>query len=121
MNRRPVNNKSNFDPGRFTTDITFTKQVAVGDGSGGSDLTYPVLYTCRAVEGQVRDGDQLAVGAGASVFNNDKWFTIRFNRNFTPTKDMNVVDRGKKYAIKGIIPLDIPVHYYKILCIRQDG
>lgn len=117
--KKPFNNKSNFDPGRLRETISFYKQVSSPDGYGGTALTYVDFQTCRAAELQVRDGGQLEINANASVLNEDRYFVIRYSKNFTPVKQMNVRHGNKHYVINAIIPLDIPIHYIKLLCIRK--
>lgn len=121
MNRKPFNNKSDYDPGRFRSTISFLKQTSTKDPSGGTDVATIVTYTCKAIELQVRDAAQLEISVGASTMNEDRWFVIRFYSGFTPAKDMNIQRGTTKYVIRGIVPVDEPIHYYRLLCIRQNG
>lgn len=121
MNRKPFNNKSNYDPGRFRATIAFNQQIASDNGSGGTTLTPSNVYTCKAIELPVRDAGQLEIDAGASTMNEDRWFVIRFWTGFTPEKDMNIISGPHPYIIRAIVPVDAPIKYYKLLCIRQDG
>lgn len=142
MNRKPFNNKSNYDPGRFRTLIQFKTQQSTDDGSGGSNLTYsegqslgfqytlPIVfggvpaipeYECKSIELQVRDEDQLVIEIGASSMNGDKWFVIRAHSGFTPKKYMNVYTADEKFILRAIVPVDNPVHYYRLLCVKQNG
>ena len=121
MNRKPYNNKSNYDPGRFRALIVFKQQLGTDDGSGGSDITYPEVYTCKAIELPVRDAAQLEIEAGASTMNEDRWFVIRYTSAFEPMKDMNIIHNSNPYVIRAIVPVDQPLKYYKLLAIRQNG
>lgn len=119
MYKRPFDNKSNYDPGRFRTSVAFYQQVSVQDNSGGSDLSLEVVYEAKAVELQVRDGNQLEINVGASVMNDDRYFVIRRSRTFTPEKDMNLMQEGKYFVVRAIIPVDNTNNYTKLLCTRK--
>lgn len=121
MDKKPYKNKSDFDPGRFRITIIFLDQVVLPDDNGGAEPQLVPVHTCKAVELPVRDGNQLEINAGASSMNEDRWFVIRAFTGFIPAKDMNVQFNGKKYLIRAVVPVDQPLKYYRVLCIRQDG
>lgn len=121
MYKRPFDNKSSFDPGRFRTSVSFYQQVSVEDSSGGSDVSLDLVYTAKAIELQVRDGNQLEINAGASVLNDDRYFVIRHSRTFTPEKDMNLMQDGKYFVVRAIIPIDNTNNYTKLLCTRKSN
>lgn len=73
-----------------------------------------------AVQEKLSDRSQLAFEAGASVLNQDCYFIIRQRNDFTPLKDMIVLCSGSTYVIKAIIPVDVPVNYIKLLCVKKD-
>jgi len=120
MNKRPFNNKSNYDPGRFRSTVTFHKQISTPDSSGGSDLSLVHVYTCKAIMLDVRDGNQLEINAGASILNDDKFFIMRYSKTFQPEKDMNLVCDDIWYVLRAIDYVDNIPHYVKLLCIKHE-
>lgn len=114
--KKRYENKTFYDPGRFRFRLTFYEEITQGDGSGGSQpLTAPV-YVCQAVQEQIKISDQLAIQAGASVLTQDCYFIIRYNADFPIVKNYLVGDGYSFYTIAGIITLDFPINYVKILC-----
>lgn len=115
---QPFKNKTAYDPGRFRYKITFYEQVSTPDGYGGTTVTLTQVLETYAVREKLREGSQLALEAGASVLNSDCYFVIRYRAAFTPKKDMNLVCDGIYYTIRAIIEIDVPVNYYKLLCVQ---
>lgn len=114
---RRFDNKSNFDPGRFRTSITFFAETDVVKESGGTIRAQVEVKTVKAVDLQIKGNDQLAISAGATVVNDDRYFVIR--KDFKPTYDMVVKHGDRHYTLSVIQPLDVPVNYYRLLCIRK--
>lgn len=118
--RKPFENKSFYDPGRFRFKLVFFNQVSAPDGFGGTIATLQQSITTMAVQEKLSDRSQLAIEAGASVLNQDCYFVIRQRNDFIPLKEMVVFSNGSTYVIKAIIPVDVPVKYIKMLCVKKD-
>lgn len=119
------NNKSDFDPGRFRYKVAFYQEGMVDDGFGGTVPGETLVIETRAIRNDVGSNrfsalTQFAVEAGASVFNQDRFFVIRHRSGFVPQKDMVIVSDGVKYTIRGVMPIDEPTKYWRILAIRRD-
>lgn len=114
------NNKSQLDPGRFRYKIEFFREVSEIDEYGSQITGWQSVLLTKALKSDIKAGDQRAYDAGATVFNQSCYFTIRHRRGFEPEKDMRVVIEGEQYVIAGYVPVDQPVMYYKILCIKSD-
>jgi SPP1 family predicted phage head-tail adaptor len=119
MNKR-FNNKSNYDPGRFRFTLNFYQEVTTISADGSQVVTLTPLLTTHAVQEPFRDGSQIAINAGASTLNQDCYFVIRNRSTFYPEKDMIVTNGNNGYVINAVIPLDVPVNYIKLLCVRRD-
>lgn len=117
---RAFNNKTRFDPGRLRQTIGFYRQEVVDRPGGGSSVLTHFVVSKRAGELPLNDHGNIEMLGGASLLNDDRLFVIRASKTFIPEKDMNVAYDGNYYTIVAINPLDIPVNYYKILCIRKD-
>jgi SPP1 family predicted phage head-tail adaptor len=118
--RKPFENTSGYDPGRFRFSITFFTQSTVVDGFAGTRSVLLQSITTMAVQEKLSERSQLAIEAGASVLNQDCYFVIRQRNDFTPAKDMIILCNGSTYVIKAIVPIDVPVRYIKILGIKKD-
>lgn len=118
--RKRFENKSHYDPGRFRFSLTFFTQSTVDDGYSGTSSALLQSITTMAVQEKLSDRSQLAFEAGASVLNQDCYFVIRQRNDFIPLKDMIVLCDGSTYVIKAIIPVDVPVNYIKLLCVKKD-
>lgn len=119
MNKR-FNNKSNYDPGRFRFTLNFYQEVVAIGNDGSQTVSYTPILTTAALQEPLRDGSQIAIDAGASILNQDCYFVIRNRSTFYPEKDMIVTNGSQVYVINAVIPLDVPVNYIKILCVRRD-
>lgn len=109
-----------IDPGRLIYNISFYQQTAVSNDSGGTTVGRTLALSTKAARSEIREGNELALEAGASVLNQDCYYTIRFRKNFYPEKDMDAEVNGKIYTVRAIIPLNEPVNYIKLLCIKKD-
>ncbi len=118
--RKPYENKTQYDPGRFRFQLTFFQQVSTQNEYGGTTVALTQVLTTMAVQEKISERSQLAIEAGASVLNQDCYFVIRQRNNFTPLKDMIVLCNGSTYVIRAVIPVDVPVMYIKLLCVKQD-
>lgn len=119
MAKQRYENKSFYDPGRFRFQLVFKQQVTADDGYGGNPVVaLQDVLTTRAVQEPIKEGNQLVINAGASVLNQDCYFVIRNVNTFYPEKDMNVECNGATYVIRAVIPIDVPVNYIKLLCVK---
>jgi len=117
--KKRFENKTFYDPGRFRFKLVFTQQVSVPDGYSGTKVSNQEVLITMAVQEPLKDGSQLAIEAGASVLNQDCYFVIRNRNEFYPQKNMNVTCNGFDYVIKAVIPVDVPVNYIKLLCVKS--
>lgn len=113
-------NKSEYDPGRFRFGVGFYVQTATDDGSGGSIVSWQLVNSTRAIKDKFYEGSTVAIEANASTLNGDCAFVIRYRRDWHPEKDMNVLCDGVVYTISGIQNIDVPVNYWKLLCVKKD-
>lgn len=113
--KRPYENKPMYDPGRFRISLQFFGEVSQDDGAGGTTVQPQSLTIVKGVQEPIREGSQLAIEAGATSLNQDCYYVIRA-RGFTPNKDMII---NGEYVVRAVIPLGVPVTYYKLLCIRK--
>lgn len=118
--RKPYENRKVIDPARLNFVITFSQMQAVDNGSGGTKVTRVELLKTKASRSEINAYDQLAVTMGATSFNQDCYYTIRARKSFKPAKDMDVLVDGEKYTIRGFAPVNVPVTYWKILCVKSD-
>lgn len=117
---KPYNNKSNYDPGRFRFTLNFYQEVTTISDDGSQWVNFTPLLCTKAVQEPLREGSQIAINAGASILNQDCYFVIRNRCGFYPEKDMIVLCGNQGYVINAVIPLDVPVNYIKLLCVRRD-
>lgn len=118
--RKPYENRKVIDPGRLNFVITFSEMKLIENDSGGGKVTRVELLKTKASRSEINAYDQLAVTMGATSFNQDCYYTIRARKSFKPAKDMDVLVNGEKYTIRGFAPLNVPVTYWKILCVKSD-
>lgn len=120
MARSIFENKSHYDPGRFNHELNFMRTTSVKSTSGGSTPTTSLAFYTRAVKEQIREGSQISVAYGVSSINNDAIFVIR-EKAGTPIKSMQIFEGSTVYEIAGIIPLNDPVSYYKVVCRKLEN
>ena len=118
---KPYNNKHSYDPGRFREKVKFLQEQTTDNGSGGVIVTLTTVLETKAVKERINDSSQLVIDAGITNLHQDRSFIIRSRRAFYPEKDMLVECDGEQYTIRGIIPIDDPVNYIRLLCARIDG
>jgi len=118
MKMKPFRNETSLDPGRFRTKVTFYQQTNTVKPSGGTTVGFTELKTVKAIDLQIGNHDQAAVSAGASTVNDDRYFVIR--SGFKPDIDMVAKANGNRYIVVSVTPVDMPVRYWRVLCIRKD-
>lgn len=118
---KPYDNEPHFDPGLFRVSLEFRQQTAVVSSSGDSAPTKATVKTMKAAELPIRDGDQLAIEAGASIMKRSRYYITRKVSSFYPTKSMNFNIGTKEYVINAVIPLGSPEKYVKILATPKNG
>lgn len=119
MNKR-YENKSAYDPGRFRFKLNFFRQTGIPDGAGGSIVSYIQAGSSYAAQEKISEGDQIALDAGITALNQDCYFVVRYRASFVPEKDMVVYMNGQTYVVRAIIPIDVPINYIKLLCVKKD-
>lgn len=118
--KKPFENRKVIDPSRLKYVIKFSKMIAPENDSGGTRVSYPLLLETKAARSEINAYDQLALAASATVFNGDCYYWIRSRACFRPEKDMRVVVNSEKYTIRGFAPINDPITYWKILCVKSD-
>ena len=114
-------NKYNFDAGRLRAVVEFYELVSTSDGYGGVGVPTETLRntTHGALEPvsvtSLSQMQQLGIIGGVSELSSHWYLTIR-KQAFVPEKDMIVKTGGIKYVVRGILPLDVPQTFIKILC-----
>lgn len=118
--KKPYENHSNYDPGRFRFQLAFYEQQSVSNPGGGSLPTWVLVQSTKGIKDKIYEGSTLAQEISASVMNGDCTFVIRYRKSWHPAKDMNILCDGFVYTIKGIQDLDVPVNYWKLLCVKSE-
>lgn len=106
-----------MNPGKLNHRIKFSQEVSSANpnGSGGQVITFePVVCSDTAPTDTtwgdlqpIKQYNQLAIEAGASLLNGDKMLVMRYRKNFTPTKSMIFEDLnnpGDVYTVHSISP-----------------
>lgn len=117
--RKPFENKKAYDPGRLRHRINFFEEQGLDNGSGGTTVNEIILLTTFAGKEKINQYNQLALQAGASVFNGDTYFVIRNRKEFYPEKDMKIKFESENYVIHGVVELDDPCTFLQLLCVRS--
>lgn len=124
MATKPYNNKSQFDPGRFRSVITFSQETTTDDGAGGTVVTVTPVLTTKGIKDvykhRLSENGQIILEGGITNETKIWYFIIRFRRSFTPTKTMQLTCEGQTYTIRDIEEIDIPVNYIKLLCVLSE-
>lgn len=118
--KKPYENRKVIDPGRLNFVITFSKMEFVENDSGGGEVQKVEVLKTKASRSEISAYDQVAVSMGATALNQDCYYTIRSRKSFVPEKDMIVDVDGDEYTIRGFAPINVPVTYWKILCVKSD-
>lgn len=121
----PYNNKTAIDPGRFRYKIDFYTVTTQRKEFGGQEPTYTLSRSTRAVMERIETRAssvyaQLAIEAGANMMTGDVYYVVRWTKEWEPTKNMIALVNGQTYEIRGIIPVDNPVNYWRILCTTNQ-
>lgn len=96
-----------MNPGKLNKRIKFIQLVNNDDGYGGTNPTYTDILTTWGALEPIRQYNQLAIEAGASVLNEDTTLIIRARNGFRPDKSMLFTDQSdptKVWAIKSVLP-----------------
>lgn len=114
----PYNNKKAYDPGRLRHKVKFKKQTSAPDGYGGTTVTEVIVLETFAGKEKVNQFNQMAIQAGATLFNKAMYLIIRNRKDFYPNKDMQIEFNGESYTLLGEPQeLDDPVTYLQLLCV----
>jgi len=122
--KKPYENSTDYDPGRFRYRLTFFQRVITKSPSIGQTESWTQLVTKRAIreivpkrlslDGFIQDN------AGSTDLYEMWHFTIRYTPSFIPKKDMAISCGSDIYTIKQVSEIDEPRNYYKILCVKTD-
>lgn len=105
-----------MNPAKLNHRIKFAQEESTQNEYGGSVMELVPVVCSDIAPADVTWGDlrpvkqynQLAIEAGASVLNGDKILIIRYRSSFTPSKSMLFQDitEGVWYTIHAILPYD---------------
>lgn len=100
-----------MNPGTLNRRIKFIQQTSVQNEYGGTEPVFTDLITTWGRIEPVRQYNQFALSAGASVLNGDVTLIIRFRNDFSPAVNMLFQDVSKDmfpqvYTIKAISEYD---------------
>lgn len=113
-----------MNPGELKYPIDIYSVHSVRNASGGSMpsiiCAYPSIST-RAKKEPVRSNNQLAIEAGASVFNEDMIFTIRDRAGFTPHKNMLIECEGSQYTLIAFYNPEKYPNYLRLVAVRKKS
>jgi hypothetical protein len=104
-----------MNPGKLNHRIRFMQETVSFDDAGGQTVTYTPVVCSQTDPTDVTWGDlqpikqwnQLALEAGASVLDGDRTLVIRWRSSFYPTKSMLFEDLnnpGDIYTVHSILP-----------------
>lgn len=96
-----------MNPAKLNHRIKFSQLTATQDEYGGVTPAPVELLTTWGDLQPIRQYNQAAIEAGASVLNGDKQLIIRYRNAFTPAKDMIFEDLntpGDIYTVHAILP-----------------
>lgn len=104
-----------MNPGKLNHRLKFSQETPSVNDSGGQSVTYtpcnvsqsaPTDTTWGSLE-PIKQWNQLAFEAGASVLNGDRIAVIRWRSSFYPTKSMVFEDLnnpGDIYTVHSVLP-----------------
>lgn len=106
-----------MNPGKLNHRIRFIQLTQTQNEYLGSEVAeMPVICSDIAPTDvtwgdlqPIRQNDQLALEAGASVLNGDRVLKIRYRASWQPEKDMlfeDATESGIKYTVHSILPYD---------------
>lgn len=119
--------RKSYDPGDFNHKILFYVEGVTIDQYGdqvlSTELANIPVTGIWAKRTEIKDYNQTAIQAGASIENKDRIFTIRSRKDFYPSKPMLIKDyrTGEWYNIAAVREIDDPVFYLEIVAIRKDN
>lgn len=124
MSNKPYSNKTDFDPGRFRSVITFSQETTITLPSGDTPVTLVPVLTTKAIKDvykhRLSENGQIILEGGITNETKIWYFVIRYRRSFTPTKSMQLTCDGQNYTIRDIEEIDIPINYIKLLCVLSE-
>jgi SPP1 family predicted phage head-tail adaptor len=102
-----------MNPGRLDKRIIFGTYTSVENAFQDYVVTFvPVLATWSNIKPY--DGNR-QLQAQEQVINQTFRFTVRYRRDFTPTKDMRIEYEGSYFAIHSIRNVEDEFSFYEIL------
>lgn len=124
MANKIFKNETAYDPGRYRFKLDFYTQTSTPDGAGGTTQSWILSQSTRAIKEvfpkRVNEQGQIIVQGGTTDQEEVWYFTIRYRRDWQPTKNMNFICENVVYTIRAIMPIDIPVNYMKMVAIQSD-
>ena len=107
-----------MNPGKLDRRITFGEFLSVENEFQDYVITFvPELITWANVK--ISDGSR-QLEAGEQVINQTYRFTIRYRRDFEPTKDMRIEYEGNYFTIHSVRDLDDRRRFYEIVARVTD-
>ena len=107
-----------MNPGKLDRRITFGTFLSVENIYQDYEITFvPILVTWANVK--ISDGSR-QLEAGEQVINQTYRFTIRYRRDFDPTKDMRILYNNNYFTIHSVRDLDDRRRFYEIIARVTD-
>lgn len=119
-------NKTFLDPGRFRYAILFYEQVAnINSQFGDQTPVETLVMSTRAIMERIETRpssvyNQIFISAGETLRAGDLYYVIRARKDWEPKKDMVAIVSGVRYKIRGLIPQDQPINYWRLLVSNID-
>lgn len=107
-----------MNPGKLDRRITFGTFLSVENIYQDYEIEFvPILVTWANV--RISDGSR-QLEAGEQVINQTYRFTIRYRRDFDPSKDMRILYNGNYFTIHSVRDLDDRRRFYEIIARVTD-
>lgn len=122
------NKRKTYDPGDFRHKLLFYDESTTTNQYGSQKLSLILTEGIPPVgtwskRDNIKDYNQFAIQAGATIGSEDKIFTIRFRKGFYPKKAMLIKDyrTGEWYNIAAVREIDDPCYYVEIVAIKKEN
>lgn len=116
-------NKFSYDAGELRHKLEFFQILSVDDGFGGvTESRVSVLKTVCGKSAMslhaMSQANQLGLIGDATGFNQSLYATFRTRKGFSVSKDMECELDGVLYAVNGVIPMDDPDTFTRVMITK---
>lgn len=116
-------NKFSYDAGELRHKIEFFQILSTSDGYGGvTESRKSVLKTVCGKQllslNALYQANQLGLVGDATGFNQSLYATFRTRKGFSVTKDMECELDGVLHAVNGVIPMDDPDTFTRVMITK---